>query len=64
MGARGGKYWLDLLFIGLPLAGAIAAWVYGAPTWLIVIAVILMIVALISFLGDLGVFTGRDPGDY
>ncbi len=58
------SYWMDIFFIGVPAGGAVAAWYYNAPGWLIVIALVALAFALISLLGDLGVFTGRDPGDY
>ena len=58
------SFWLDFFFIGVPAAGAAAVWYFSLPTWLGVIAVIALVVAVISFLGDLGVFTGgRHPND-
>ena len=53
------KYWLDALFIGLPAAGAIACWAYGLPAWMLTICLLIMFIALVSLLGDLGVFGGE-----
>jgi len=52
------KYWLDAVFIGLPAAGAIACWVYRLPAWMLAICLLAVFVALVSLLGDLGVFGG------
>lgn len=56
------KYILDVAFLLLTAAGAVACWFYGLPTWLLVICVILFIIGLVSLLGDLGVF-GRPDFD-
>ena len=41
-------------------AGAVAIRYFGLPTWLLVICLILLVFAVISLLGDLGLFGGRD----
>ena len=47
------------VIVGLA-AGALAVWSFGLPTWLLVICLILLVFAIISLLGDLGLFGGRD----
>ncbi len=54
------RYGLTLLTItGLAVAAA-ACWVYNMPTWLLVICLIFLVFAVISLLGDLGLFGGGD----
>ena len=53
------KFWLDTVFIGVPAAGALACWIYALPLWMLVICVVALVLALISLLGDLGLFGGR-----
>lgn len=53
------KYWLDAVFIGLPGAGAVACWIYALPVWMLVICLAGFVLALISLLGDLGLFGGK-----
>lgn len=64
MGAGRRSYWLDLFFIGVPSAGAAAVWYYDLPTWLGVIAIVVLVFSVISLLGDLGVFTRGRQDDY
>lgn len=54
------RFGLNLLTIGALAGAAIACWVFGLPTWLMVICLILLVFAVISLLGDLGVFGGVD----
>lgn len=56
------KYWLDTVFIGLPALGAFACWTYSLPLWMLVICLVGLGFALVSFLGDLGLF-GSDSDD-
>lgn len=56
------KYVLDVAFLILTGSGAVACWLYGLPTWLLVICIILFILGVISLLGDLGLF-GRPDFD-
>lgn len=56
------KFWPDSIFIGLPAAGAIACWKYGLPAWMLVVCLTVLVIAVVSFLGDLGVF-GGEPDD-
>ncbi|MBT8131494.1 MAG: hypothetical protein KJO35_04435 [Gammaproteobacteria bacterium] len=54
------KFLPDMLFIGLSLTGALACWFYSQPVWMLVICLILLVLAIISLLGDLGFF-GSGP---
>ena len=54
------RYGLSVLAILGLGAGALAIWVFGLPTWLLVICLILLVFAIIALLGDLGLFGGRD----
>ena len=63
MGSGRSNHWLDLFFIGIPAAGAAAVWHYNLPNWLGVIALVALAIAVISFLGDLGVFTRGQQDD-
>lgn len=51
---------LDILFIGLPAAAAVACWLYALPAWMLFICLVAVFFGVISLLGDLGVFGGRD----
>ena len=50
------------MLVGLPAAGALACWIYGLPVWMLVLCLLALVFAIISLLGELGVF-GRDPKD-
>ncbi len=63
MGNGRRSFWPDLFFIGVPAAGAAAVWFFNLPTWLGVIALVALVISVISFLGDLGVFTGGGHAD-
>ena len=64
MGSGRRSFWPDVFFIGVPAAGAGAVWYYSLPTWLGVIAIVVLVIAVISFLGDLGVFTRGSRDDF
>ena len=54
------RHALNVLFILGVSAGAVACWVFQLPTWLLVICLIALAFAIISLLGDLGLFGGHD----
>ena len=55
------RYGLSVLAIVGLSAGAVACWVFGLPTWLLVICLIFLVFAVIALLGDLGLFGGSEP---
>ncbi|MBT8143265.1 MAG: hypothetical protein KJO55_01105 [Gammaproteobacteria bacterium] len=55
------RHFIDILFIGIPAAGAVACWWLGLPLWMLVVCLVFLGFAIISFLGDLGLFGGADP---
>ena len=54
------RYGLTLLTIIALGAGALACLIFNMPTWLFVICLILLVFAVISLIGDLGLFGGGD----
>ncbi len=52
------RFWMDGVFIGVPLMGAFACWHYELPIWMMVVCLLAVGFALVSLLGDLGLFGG------
>lgn len=57
------KYLPDILSIGIPALGALAIWFYGLPLWMLVVCLVGLFFAVLSLLGDLGLFGGADEDD-
>ena len=55
------QHWLNALFILLTAGGAVASWYYHLPTWCIVLCLVLLAVAVVALLGDLGLFGSSEP---
>lgn len=54
------RHAIDVVLMAIPAAGALACWWFRLPTWMLIGCLLLLLVALVSFLGDLGVFGGSD----
>ncbi|MDH3647299.1 MAG: hypothetical protein OER80_11035 [Gammaproteobacteria bacterium] len=55
------KHLGDVIFIGAATAGAVACWAYSLPAWMLVVCLLALFFAVISLLGDLGLFGGGGP---